>query len=234
MAVIDLDAAIALRPQDAAYRLARAQLRLEVRDRAGAIPDLQAADKVLAAQDDRRLVLAQLYQRAGGFGRAIEGYDGWIKAHAEDARLPMALAGRCWSLAASASPPSAVAACDAAVRRTSRNPSALTARGIAELKGGDDARALADFDRALVIQPQAPWALWGRALVEQKRGEVQSAAADAASARARLPGISEVAARYALPAGPALPAATATPAAKAPAAQPSPNPDEAGSDPARP
>ncbi|HEX4739830.1 MAG TPA: tetratricopeptide repeat protein [Caulobacteraceae bacterium] len=199
LAVADLDAALALAPDNVDARIARASVRLRGRDPAGAIVDIEAADKALPAQADQRLELAQLYESARAYGPATQQFDLWIKAHRDDARMGMALNGRCWMGGMSGSDLDvALAACDRAVRGSPKTAQFLDSRGLVHLRRGETDRALADYNAALAINPKIAWSHYGRALAEQRKGMADAAKADFAAATAISPRIAEEAKSHGL------------------------------------
>jgi tetratricopeptide (TPR) repeat protein/predicted aspartyl protease len=192
LAVADFDAVLALAPDNVDARIARASMRLRGRDPAGAIADVDAADKVLPSQADQRLQLAFLYDRARAYAPASHQYDLWIKAHPDDARIAMALNGRCWAGAMSgADLDSALAACDGAIRRSPKMGDYLDSRGLVHLRRGETDKAIADYNAALALNPKIAWSLYGRALAEQRKGMADAAKADVAAAAAISPKIAE-------------------------------------------
>ncbi len=138
LAIADLNQALALAPDDAAARITRAELRLTLKNPAGARADLDAADKVLAKQDNLRLSLAGLYYEADAFERAIGQYDLWVASHPQDIAMASALNGRCWSRAVlGAQLDQALADCNAALKRAPREVDILDSRGLVRLRLGD-------------------------------------------------------------------------------------------------
>ncbi|MBV8683509.1 MAG: aspartyl protease family protein [Caulobacteraceae bacterium] len=194
LAAADLDAALTLAPDNVDARIARASMRLSGNDAAGAIADMDAVDKLLPEQDDHRLTLAELYGRAHEYAPTGRQFDLWIKAHPDDARMALALNGRCWTGAMSdADLDAALAACDGAVRREPKTANYLDSRGLVHLRRGETDKALADYNAALAINPKIAWALYGRALAEQRKGMADAAKADFAAAAAINPKIAETA-----------------------------------------
>jgi tetratricopeptide (TPR) repeat protein/predicted aspartyl protease len=191
-AVADLDAAVELAPDNVDARIARASMRLAKSDPFGAIFDTDAADKLLPAQADQRLELAQLYGQAQAYPAAARQFDLWAKAHPDDARIAMALNGRCWMGAMSgADLDAALAACDGALRRAPKTADFLDSRGLVHLRRGETEKAIADYNAALVLDPKIAWSLYGRALAEQRKDMADAAKADFAAAAAINPKIAE-------------------------------------------
>ena len=196
----DFNAAIGLAPEDAAAHMARARLLVVGSDKTLAIPDLDAADKVLAKQADERLGLAGLYERAGAPAVAIGQYNLWTDAHRTDTRFPDVLNARCrrWAVAGLVLA-AALADCDAALRRMPKNSAAfLDSRGLAHLRMGDLDKAIADYDQALGAQPKLAWSLYGRGLARLKKGQIAEGKADIAAAVALDRGIPARANKYGL------------------------------------
>jgi tetratricopeptide (TPR) repeat protein/predicted aspartyl protease len=192
LAMSDFDAALKLDPKDVDALIARAQMRLAGRQTSAAVADLDAAEKAVSKESDARLTLAELYLRADAFGPAATQYDLWIHAHDDDARLEHALAGRCLAGAMNGEGPDrTLAACDSALRRASKDPEALTGRGLARLRRSENDRAIADFDASLAERPKLAWALYGRAVAERRKGMDEQAKADFAGAAAVRPDIAD-------------------------------------------
>jgi tetratricopeptide (TPR) repeat protein len=192
LAMADFDAALKLDPNDVEAHIARAELRLAGRQDAAAAADLDATDKLVSKESDVRLILGELYGRAGVFTPAAAQFDTWIRAHGDDARLQHALAGRCWAGAMSGQDlDRAASACDSALRRGPHDPEALEGRGLVRLRRSEDARAIVDFSAALAERPKLAWALYGRAVAEQRTGESAAAKADFTAAAAVRPKIAD-------------------------------------------
>lgn len=192
LAASDLDAALTLAPDDVDARMARASLRLMGNDPAGAIVDVDAADKILSPQADQRFELGRLYGQARGYPSAVRELDQWVKAHPDDARLATALNERCWIGAMSGEDlNAALAACDSAIRRSPKTGNFLDSRGLVHLRRGETDKALTDYNTALALNPKIAWSLYGRALAEQRKGMADAAKADTAAAVAINPKIAD-------------------------------------------
>jgi len=195
LAMADLDRTLVLASNDTPALLIRAQLRLAGRDNAGAIADLDASARSIEKESDARLLIADLYRRAGALGPSLAQYDLWIKAHPEDARQGMALTGRCWVRGLSGENlDRALADCDAALKRLPKSPGALDARGLVRFRQGDLDRSIADYDAALGLQPKSAWTLYGRGLAEARKGMTAQAKADIAAAAVLEPRVGQQAA----------------------------------------
>ncbi len=185
LARADLEQTLKLKPDDLPALAIRARLRLAGRDRAGALADLDAADRAAAAQADIRLELGSLYQLANEPPRAITQYTLWIDAHQDDARLQEAYAARCWTRAISGQDlDRGIADCNKANHLNSRNAVGLDGRGTIRLRQGEYDRALADFDAFLQINPRSAWALYGRAQAQLHKQNTKAAESDFAAATA--------------------------------------------------
>jgi tetratricopeptide (TPR) repeat protein len=189
-ALADFDRAIVLKSDDIDALIARAQFR-ESHDSPGAKADLDAANRAAPKESDLRLILAHGYTRIDDLDDSIAQYDLWIAGHAVDARLPMALAGRCYARAALGKDLSdAMSDCNGALKRSSDpggfKANLLTSRGLVRLRMGDYAKAVADYDDALKIEPKNAWALYGRGIAKLRQkspaGDADIAAATALSA----------------------------------------------------
>jgi tetratricopeptide (TPR) repeat protein len=192
LAMADFDQALKLKPDDVPALVARANLRLVGHETAQAVQDLEAADKASAKEDDIRLEIAMLYQRADLPPAAIDQYSLWIDAHSEDSRLPQALSGRCWLRALTGVDlDKALKDCDRAIRSAPKNASAFDSRGLIHLRLGDLDKAIADYDASLAINPKLTWSLYGRGLAKQRKGLTAEGAADIAAAVAISPKITD-------------------------------------------
>jgi tetratricopeptide (TPR) repeat protein/predicted aspartyl protease len=193
----DIDAAIQLAPQNPQARLARARLRMQTRDPAGALEDLAVADTTLAPASDARLQLGALLTEAGAADRAVPSFDAWLKFHPEDSGRARAFNGRCWARALSNQAlDKALADCDSALRLRSGDPSYLDSRALVYFRRGDTARAIADYDQAVAAQPRNAWPRYMRGLVHARAGAADKAAADRTAALALDPNVAERARRY--------------------------------------
>ncbi|HEY1930366.1 MAG TPA: aspartyl protease family protein [Caulobacteraceae bacterium] len=194
LAVADLDASLELAPDNVDARITRASMRLAKSDPFGAIFDADAADKLLPTQADQRLDLAQLYGQAQAYSAASRQFDLWTKAHPDDARMGMALNGRCWMGAMSgADLDAALAACDGALRRAPKTADFLDSRGLVHLRRGETEKAIADYNAALSLDPKIAWSLYGRGVAEERKGKADAAKADFSAAEAITPQIAEMA-----------------------------------------
>jgi tetratricopeptide (TPR) repeat protein len=196
LAIADLDHALELKPAHVPALVARAQLRLNVKDAAGAATDLAAADGYANFADDIRLNIARAYERAELFAQAKIQYDLWVSAHPEDARLTMALSGRCWLGAlAGQGLPAALDDCNTVVKRMDKsdreNSRIYAGRGIVRLRMGDNVQAIADFNAALKQQAKNAWALYGRGVAKEHQGKTGEAQSDMADASGLQPGIAD-------------------------------------------
>jgi len=192
LALADLGDALVLDPKYADALVARAQLRLAEHAPTLAISDLESASRNLPPQSDARFLLGEIYERADQFGPASAEFEMWIKAHPDDAKLAMALNGRCWAGTLEGRDlPAALRACDAAVRRYPKSAQFLDSRGLAHLRLGELDKAVADYDGALSINARLAWSLYGRGVAELKQGKTNQADADMAAATAIVPKIAE-------------------------------------------
>jgi tetratricopeptide (TPR) repeat protein/predicted aspartyl protease len=196
LAMADFDQAIKLKPDDVSSLIGRAELRLMSRDNAAAATDLDAADRFAPRQADIRLLLAHDYARADMSAPAVAQYDLWIAAHGDDARLPTALNGRCWSKALSGQDLSdALADCNAALKRVPKSSldsaRVLASRGLVRLRMGDFEKSAADFGAALSLRPNDAWCLYGRGLDELRQGKAAAGQADITAATAASPRIAD-------------------------------------------
>ncbi|OAN57314.1 retroviral-like aspartic protease family protein [Sphingomonas sp. TDK1] len=199
LALDDLDAALALDPNDHDARLSRAALRLRAGNRTGAIGDLDQLGTQLPREDADRMRIAQLYSNADAYDAAIAQFDLWMAAHREDAGRARALNGRCWARAlANTDLDKARSDCDAAVRAVPGNASYLDSRGLVALRQGRNEAAIADFNAALALEPKLAWSLYCRGIAEQRLGQKDAATQDFAAAVQIQPNVAERAKRIGL------------------------------------
>ncbi len=203
LAMNDVDAALALKPDHADALVLRASLHLAGNDRAAALKDAEAASAAAPKDDDVRRKLGNLYSRAELYPQAIAQFSLWIATHDNDREMAQARNGRCWARAlANVELKEALADCDAAIRATPRaSPGAadyLDSRGLVDLRRGEFARAMADYDAALALKPTISWSLYGRGLAELRTGAKAKGDADMAAAVALAPKLPDQAAKLGL------------------------------------
>jgi tetratricopeptide (TPR) repeat protein len=196
LAAADLSRALELRPDDLAALEVRAQLRLRVRDIAGATADLEAADRAAPKEADIRFFLARAYQSADLLPASIAQYDLWIPSHAADARMPEALKNRCWMRALQGQELNqALSDCNAALKSSAKGEpykaQVLNGRGLVRLRLGNYDKSIADYDDSLKLYPQDAWVLYGRGVAKIRENKVTEGEADMAAAAALWPPIAE-------------------------------------------
>ncbi|HYK25116.1 MAG TPA: tetratricopeptide repeat protein, partial [Steroidobacteraceae bacterium] len=183
LALEDFNQALRLNPDDPAVLVSRAGLRLRVRDRPGAIADIEAAERLSPKRGEIRFALANLYMSAGLYAPAVAQYDLWMGGHAEDSRRPDALNGRCRARAlASQDLRDALSDCNAALRMRPDTAAFLDSRGLVELRLGNLDRSIGDYDAALRLQPKNAWILYSRGVAELRKGSKAQGRADIAAA----------------------------------------------------
>jgi tetratricopeptide (TPR) repeat protein len=183
---------IQLKADDVPARVMRADLRLSTGDPAGAIADLDTADRLAAQQADARFAMGHMYAAAERLPQAIAQYDQWIDAHPNDVRLASAYNSRCWARATSGSELArALADCNKANRLSANEPRFLEVRGLLRLRMGDDDRAITDFNASLKLAPNRPWCLYGRGEAERHKQRSGAAELDFAAAKALQPHVAE-------------------------------------------
>jgi tetratricopeptide (TPR) repeat protein/predicted aspartyl protease len=196
LALADFSEAIRLRPDDVQSLVARARLRASRHDPGDTVAaDLDAADRAAPKESDARLVMGDLYQYARQYPAAVVQYSKWIESHPdEDADLPLALNGRCWSRAQWGEQlEQALADCDRVLKRYPKAAPVLDSRGLVHLRQGSYDKAIADYDAALRLQPKIAWSLYGRGLAKLRKGLAGDGQADIAAATALDPKITETA-----------------------------------------
>jgi len=206
----DFDTALHLDPAQHEARLQRAALRVGMRNRDGAVEDLQSLDQQLAPQAQERLAMAQLYRHLALPAQAIEQWDRWVPAHPHEAGLENVLSARCWArVELGTDLDKALTDCNEAIDLQSGNAAFIGNRGWVHLRRNELQDALADFNRGLGIKADAAWALYGRGVAQIKLGHADAANADIEAARRLAPSIDAEANRYGLVTGVALPATKA-------------------------
>jgi tetratricopeptide (TPR) repeat protein/predicted aspartyl protease len=197
----DFDRVIELEPEHVPARLARAELRFAAHDVAGALEDLDAADRFAAKEANARLRMAAVYFGADRLPQAINQLDSWLAAHAADAGVPGALRERCAARALAGQDLSkALDDCNGALKRTSKDDPAqahiLSDRGLVRLRLGDYDKSMVDYQESLKRLPKNPWALYGLGADEKRRGKIADADSDMAAAAALWPPIGEAFAKH--------------------------------------
>jgi tetratricopeptide (TPR) repeat protein len=197
----DLDRTLKLNPQHVTALVSRAELFLRDGDVAGATADLDAANRTATKQADLRYEMAEGYGSVDRLSAAVEQYDLWIAAHADDERIPYAQTGRCWARALAGSDLSlALKDCDAALKRAGKGShlyaKVLESRGLVFLRLGDYAKSIADYDAAIAIVPKKAWSWYGRGIDKLRQRQAAAGEADIVQAKSLSPTIAEKFAHY--------------------------------------
>ena len=199
LAMTNFDKALVLDPDLAPALVERASLHAKTGDRAKAVTDLQAAERLSPMVADVRLRLGGIYMEVEAFPAAMAQFDLWTQAHPEDSRLAAALGQRCLASGLSgADLAKGLSACGQSLGLDGADWETHSARGLVRLRLGQFDRSIADFNAALKLSPQNPRALYGRGLAELKTGEAAQGAADIAAARKLDPGLAKQAERLGL------------------------------------
>lgn len=193
LVMADYDQALKLKPDDVELLVDRGALKLVAADPAGALADLDSAEKAAPKESDFQLQIGELYGRAEQFDRAIDAYDKWLAAHNDDARAATALNGRCWARAQLGQDlDKALKDCDRALRLAPKTAVILDARGLVQLRRGENEAAIADYDAALAANGRLARALYGRGLAKLRLGRSEEGKADLAAALALNPKLKEL------------------------------------------
>ncbi len=190
----DFDQALALRPDYVAALMSRAALRIDAKDIADALPDLEAVDKIVAKQADVRFRMAFDYLYADLLPQAITQYDIWIAAHGDDARMAIALSARCKARAMlGLDLPAALRDCNAAISRSDKlhNPDFLDNLALLRFRLGDYDKSIGEYDAALKLRPHNAWSLYGRGLAKLKKNTRNEGQADLEEAVKISPGVAD-------------------------------------------
>jgi tetratricopeptide (TPR) repeat protein len=192
----DLNRAVEADPANVTARIHRAQLRMSIAERDGALEDADAAARALVGPVNERLPIAGLFTALEAYDRAVEQLDLWIAAHPEDARLPAALNSRCWARALwGRELDKALDDCNGALRRGRKDASVLDSRALVRLRMGDYDKAIQDYDAALTANPKGAWSLYGRGIARRHKGMTVEAEADLKAAAAIAPDLADRARR---------------------------------------
>jgi tetratricopeptide (TPR) repeat protein/predicted aspartyl protease len=192
LATVDMEQVLKLKPDDVPALMWRAERRLRDHDRAGAIADLDAADRAAPQQADIRLDLGEIYRRANQLPQAITQYSLWITAHHDDVRQGPAYNARCWARAVQGQElEQGLTDCDKALRLTHDSPASLYGRGLIRLRMGEFDRSIADLTASLKLQPGNAGALYARGIAESHRQKASAAEGDIAAATALAPHIAD-------------------------------------------
>jgi tetratricopeptide (TPR) repeat protein/predicted aspartyl protease len=188
-AMSDFNRALELNPDDLSALTARAALRMGGHDNAGATADLDAVDRHAPKEADVRLFLAQGYEHLDLLSRSVAQYDLWIISHRDDARMALALNGRCGERALFGEDlANALGDCNAALKLTDKSSPAfgriLDSRALVRLRMGDFDRAIADYDDSLKLIPKNAWSLYGRGIAKTRKNRIAEGEADMAAATA--------------------------------------------------
>lgn len=197
LAMSDLDHAIALDATLVDALADRARLKLILADKPGAVADAALASQGSPKQGDLRLGLANIFSEAGKPERAIVEFTSWIDSHPDDARLPIALNGRCWARAlANVDLDDGLKDCNRALSMRPKTPGFLDSRGLVQVRRRAFKEAVNDYGEVLKSQPKSGWALFGRSLAYRGLGQTAAADADRAAAIQNRPKIIEEAASF--------------------------------------
>ncbi|HEX4376871.1 MAG TPA: tetratricopeptide repeat protein, partial [Steroidobacteraceae bacterium] len=189
----DLDRALTMRPQYLDALVTRAEYRRLNQDEAGALSDVDAADRAATKEDDVRLRLAGLYGVLGRPEQVITQADLWIAVHEQDARAPAAYNERCWARGVlDRDLDQALNDCNAGLRRSPAYAATLLdSRGLVYLRRNQFDKAIADYDAALKSDPKKAWSLYGRGIAELRTGSTQKGQADIEAATALVPQLAD-------------------------------------------
>ncbi len=208
LALQALDKTLELKPDDVRALLLRA--RASSNDHARSKHDLDAIDRIVTPEDDRRLETGLTYDAIGELSAAIHQYDLWLTSHVDaGVRRVLALDARCRALAeADQNLDQGLRDCNDALRQLDRgddvrgsaylirqhsqaNPDILASRGLVELRRGEFDRAIKDYDDAVAERPKTAEYRFARGLAEQRAGQPAKGRADIAAATALQPDVAQ-------------------------------------------
>lgn len=171
LALQDFDQTLKLEPDHVFALLSRGALHLARKDKPSAVTDFDAAMSIASNDPEIPLRVARSFQSFGEFDEAIVRYDAWQAKYPKDQRLAGVMSDRCWSRAMlDRELDSALADCDAALKKGLRNSAVYDNRAFVHLRRGDFDRSIADYDTALELQPKNAVSLYGRGLARIKKG----------------------------------------------------------------
>jgi Flp pilus assembly protein TadD len=176
----DLEAGLAVAPDEPNLLYAKARLLADSKDTTGALAIL---DRLVAKYPDNSLIRARrgvIRTQSGD----REGADKDFIAARMAAKLPVTFVALCEMKAkAGVALESAVADCDRALAVFAEQPEALAAQALILLRLDRLDEALAGYDHALRLKPNFSDALWGRAIIWARKGDKAKSAADQVAAR---------------------------------------------------
>ena len=201
-ALAELNEAIRIDGSDLKARTLRARVHFSAGNTPAARDDLAALGAAVPPDSYMRLQLARLYLRMNLPEDAIDQLDRWIATHGDDASLAEAFNNRCWARALlGIDLETALADCDAALKRRPKVANYLDSRGLVYLRMGKYELAISDYDAALGLNAKIAWSLFGRGVARVRMGQGQAGQVDIAAAKQVNPSIDSEAARYGITIG---------------------------------
>jgi predicted aspartyl protease/tetratricopeptide (TPR) repeat protein len=199
LAVKDIDAALAITPEDDRLLIKRAQIKLGKGDKAGALADTTAAAAAAPKGSLDVMSIVKLYERLGMADRGLALIDPVVELHRDDANYASLLNARSWNRGlANADLDRALKDANTAVRMAGPVPAILDTRALVRFRRKDYAAAIADETAALDKMPRLAAALFIRGLARFASGDAAGGNADIAAARAVQPKIDQFYAAYQL------------------------------------
>jgi len=190
LALKNLDRAIELKPDYVDALFARARLRLKQKVDVG--NDLPTLEKLISPADERRFLLADLYDDTKDYSAAVRQFDVWISTRPKDPLVAWALNGRCWARATgNFDLDAALTDCNNAIQRQIENAGFAGSRALVRLRRAEFDRAISDYDYALERAPKDATSLYGRGLAKLRKGLAAAAKSDLDAATALDPKIAE-------------------------------------------
>lgn len=186
LAAKDVEAGLALAPNDHRLLARRARMRLAKGDKAGALVDTDAAAAATPKGSLDIVAVAIMYDRLGKADRGLALLDPVIETHRDDSGYPMLLNARSWNRGlANADLDRALRDINTALRKTDNNPTMLDTRALIQLRRKDFASAIADASAVLDKMPNLATSLYFRGLARIGSGDSVQGNADIAAARAQ-------------------------------------------------
>ena len=195
----DIEAALAIAPNDHRLLTRRAQIRIGKGDKVGALADTDAAAAATPKGSLDIMTVVVLYERLGKADRGLALLDPVIDLHHDDSNYPALLNARSWNRAlANADLDRALRDINTALRKSAGNAAMLDTRAFVEFRRKDYAAAVSDAGAALDKVPKLASSLFVRGLARLASGDEAAGKVDIASARAIQPTIDQRFSQYGL------------------------------------
>jgi tetratricopeptide (TPR) repeat protein len=177
----DADAAIHLAPEESWPLRAKAELYMDTKAYAEALPLLEKALTLSPKDVDSRDSLANLYLF---MGRHEQGLAELERLKRDNPKLGWAFNLSCWNRAThNIELETALKDCNVALEMLPKSAETLDSRGFTKLRLNQFDEAIADYDEALRLEPEIAASLYGRGLAKLRKGDTAGADVDLQAAR---------------------------------------------------